>query len=273
MRIALSTWTYAWAIGVAGSEPPHPMTAVQLIERAAALGVGAVQFADNLPLDTLDEAGLGEVERAAVDAGVAIEIGTRGVDREHLARCLAVAVRVGSPIVRVVIDRGDDRPTPAEAGDRLAESATAFREAGVMLAIENHDRYSTAELGALVRRLGDWAGICLDTVNSFGALEAPDAVVAALAPLAVNLHVKDFAIERVPWAMGFVVTGRAVGDGLLDVPALLDAVRATERESGRDITAVIELWTPPGDTVEDSIALESEWAERSVAALRGLGLR
>lgn len=96
-------------------------------------------------------------------------------------------------------------------------------------------------------------------------------MVAALGPLAVNLHVKDFEIERVPWAMGFVVTGRAVGEGRLDVPALLAAGAAAE-SSGRELSAVIELWTPPGADIRESVASEAAWAERSVTYLRAQGL-
>ena len=63
-------------------------------------------------------------------------------------------------------------------------------------------------------------GVCLDTVNSFGALEGPAVVVEALAPLAVNLHVKDFVVTRHSSQMGFTVEGRPAGQGSLDVPWL-----------------------------------------------------
>ncbi len=65
-------------------------------------------------------------------------------------------------------------------------------------------------MAALVESIGSYyVGICLDTVNSFGALETTDDVVRILAPYVINVHVKDFAIERIDTMMGYSVTGRA----------------------------------------------------------------
>jgi len=112
----------------------------------------------------------------------------------------------------------------------------------------------------------DRIGVCLDTANSFGAGEGIDTVLAALAPLAVNLHIKDFHIERVPWLMGFWVTGRPAGRGFLDVPALL----AQLAPFGRCHTAILELWTPPEAQLADTIAKEAAWAAESLDFLRPL---
>jgi len=275
-RVALSTWTYPRSIGIPGRPPPPaPLDAHALLERAGTLGVHVVQYADNLPLHALEGAELDALLVRARELGVDLEVGTRGIDPDHLATQAELAVRVGSPFVRVVIDRGEDRPDPAEAVRRLALSEVVFREAGLLLAVENHDRYTTTELAELVRSLGDWTGICLDTVNSYAALEAPTTVVSALAPHAINLHVKDFAIERAPDGLGFHLRGRAVGEGLLAVREVLAAVEpsASIRLGAHPPSAVIELWTPPGGSPEEETAREERWAARSVAALRALGLR
>jgi sugar phosphate isomerase/epimerase len=117
----------------------------------------------------------------------------------------------------------------------------------------------------MVRDLGtEWAGICLDTVNSIGALEGPEVVVDTLGPLTVNLHVKDFRIARAPHGMGFVVEGTPAGLGMLDVPWLLDAIGG----NGREVNAILELWTPPEATVDATIAKESAWAEQSITYLQ-----
>ncbi len=264
MRIALSSYTYTWAVGADGRWPTHPLDAFDLVERAQELAVAVVQVADNLPLDDLSDKRLRELAAFSADCGVGIEVGTRGIDRAHLASYLRIAGILGSPLVRVVVDRGDHHPSLSEARAGLARSETAFRDAGIILAIENHDRYRASELAGLVGDLGDWTGICLDTVNSFGALEGPEVVIATLAPLAVNVHVKDFDVVRLPHSMGFSVEGRPVGGGRLDVSALLSAVRA----SGREPTAVIELWTPEQPTLAASIELEADWARQSVRYLR-----
>jgi 3-oxoisoapionate decarboxylase len=137
----------------------------------------------------------------------------------------------------------------------------------VTLAIENHDRFPSAMLAEMVRAAASQrVGICLDTVNSFGALEGPAVVVEALGALTVNLHLKDFAIRRAGHKMGFAIEGTPAGEGRLDVPWLLGRLRAL----GRAPNAILELWVPPEDDVERTVAKELEWARRSVAYLRPL---
>ena len=134
-----------------------------------------------------------------------------------------------------------------------------------MLAIENHDRFSAGTLADIVRTLGTtWVGICLDTVNSFGSKEGPQVVVDTLGPLAINLHIKDFTIRRADHAMGFAIDGTPAGEGMLDVPWLLGELAG----HGRDPNGILELWTPPEDTIAATVAKEAAWAERSVRYLR-----
>jgi sugar phosphate isomerase/epimerase len=143
----------------------------------------------------------------------------------------------------------------------------ALQRTEVVLAIENHDRFRAQDLLRILERLDSpYAGVCLDTVNSFGALEGPEAVVEALGPWVVNLHIKDFAILRAGHRMGFTIEGRPAGQGRLDVPWLLHRVRGL----GRDPNAILELWTPPEGTLAETVAKEAAWAEESVRYLRGL---
>ena len=66
--------------------------------------------------------------------------------------------------------------------------------------------------------------------------------------------------------MGFVLEGRPVGRGQLDVPWLLTQMR----RHGREMNAILELWPPLQSTLEETIALEDDWARQSVAYLRTL---
>jgi L-ribulose-5-phosphate 3-epimerase UlaE len=81
---------------------------------------------------------------------------------------------------------------------------------------------------------------------------------------------KDFEIVRTNGQMGFTVRGTALGQGRLDVAAVIESVGGTERE----ITAVIELWTPRQESYAETVALEDSWATESVAFLRkSIGLK
>ena len=261
----MSSYTYPWAVGVAKSMPQQPLTAMGLVAIAAELGVPVVQIADNLPLHALDVEALDALDEAARVASVSIEVGTRGIGADNILRYLALATRLGSGLLRVVLGGPDGEPTPTEAYKFLLPHRARFVDAGLTLAIENHDHHPSADLAALVCRLGeDWVGICLDTVNSFGALEGPEQVVANLSPYVVNVHVKDFVVRRSNHNMGFVIEGAPVGDGQLDVPWLLRQLE------GRTFSSIIEMWMPPEATVAATVAKQREWAERSVHYLRKL---
>jgi sugar phosphate isomerase/epimerase len=267
MRLGISSYTYTWSVGAAGHPPPSPMTAVGLLEKAAELGVGVVQVADNLPLAELAGDELDAFAARAEQLGVQVEVGTRGTEPGHLRRYLELAERLGSRILRVVADTSERHPSPHEIVADVRTVAGELERAGVTLALENHERLRSAELADVVHRTeSEHVGICLDTVNSLGALEGPDAVLDALGPLTVNLHVKDFDVRRVEHMMGFAIEGRPAGQGRLDIPGLLLRLR----DLGRDPNAILELWTPPADGLAATIRREQDWAASSVAYLRGL---
>lgn len=265
MRLGLGSYTYTWAVGVPGELPPQPLDAWGLLDRARELGVRVVQYCDNLPLVRLSARDLGALASAAAEAAISVEIGTRGISTDNLLAHLELARRFHAPFLRLVVDTPGDEPAPDQVVARLRPLLPRFADANLKLAIENHDRFPARVLGQIVEELGpDRVGICLDTVNSFGAMEGPREVVPALAPYTLNLHVKDFTIARVNSQMGFVVSGCAVGQGRLDVPWLLEQL-TTARP---DVNAIIELWTPPAGSLEATLAREAEWARQSVAYLR-----
>jgi sugar phosphate isomerase/epimerase len=143
-----------------------------------------------------------------------------------------------------------------------------FEAANVRLAIENHDRFRARQLVEILQAVdSEYLGICLDTVNSFGAGEGPDAVVAALGSYVINLHIKDFTIRRHPSMLGFEVQGTPAGQGMLNIPWLLESLRHAARQ---DFNGVLELWTPPESTTEQTIEKESRWVEESLTYLRRL---
>jgi sugar phosphate isomerase/epimerase len=243
------------------------MRIADLLERASALKVDVVQIADNLPLHTLDSAELGDARDQAADLGVAIEIGTRGVEPAHLLRYLSLAAQFDAVLLRTLTASAESQPSLEQAEKWIREVLPKFEDQGITLGLENYETYSCRELAALVRRLDSRrVGVCLDTVNSLGALETPDRVVETLAPLTVNLHIKDFIIDRVPEKMGFVVSGASAGSGRLDIPWLLG-----QMPSGKNVTAILEQWPPLKDSIEATVAMEQEWAERGVQYLRSCG--
>jgi sugar phosphate isomerase/epimerase len=268
MRLGISSWTYPWAIGVRGFPPPvRPIRLADLLNRAAMLKVGVVQVADNLPLHELDPAELRDARDQAVSLGLRIEIGTQGVEPAHLLRYLGLAVEFDAVLLRTLTRNVEEQTSLDQAEKWIREVLPEFEAQGVTLGLENYEKYSCRDLADLVRRMeSSHVGICLDTVNSLGALETPDVVVETLSPLTVNLHIKDFVIERVPQMMGFVVSGVPAGTGKLAIPWLLGQMPADN-----DVSAILEQWPPLRESVEETVAMEEEWVERGVQYLRSCG--
>lgn len=238
-----------------------------LLERAAALKVGVVQVADNLPLHKLDPIERREAREQAAALGISIEVGTRGVEPSHLLSYLDIAVEFGAVLVRTLTHDAHSQPDLEQAEKWLRQVLPQFENAGVTLGLENYEKHSCSDLSALLKRIENRnLGICLDTVNSLGCLETPVDVVRILGPFTVNLHVKDFAIGRVPQMMGFAVSGAPAGAGRLEIPWLLKELRTQH-----NISAILEQWPPQRDSIEATIANESDWAEQGVDYLRSCG--
>jgi sugar phosphate isomerase/epimerase len=196
--------------------------------------------------------------------GVEIEVGARGLKFEHLRTYLAVSQRLGARLLRFVIDAPGYEPSVHEVAGLLRETLPTLRKSDITLGIENHDRFPSATLRQIVDDIdSEHVGVCLDTANSLGSGEGIREVLAALAPVCVNLHVKDFAIARVPYLMGFTVTGRALGEGMLPLREVLESVARL----GRCQSAIVETWPPPETEISATLAKEIDWAIRSVRAL------
>jgi sugar phosphate isomerase/epimerase len=263
MKIGISSWTYGWAVGVPGyPSSAAALDAFQLLERARSLGVAVVQIADNLPASRLSAADIARLGAEAARLGLTLELGTRGIDAGELGQYLGLARCLNASLVRTLLPA---EISTADAVSMLCRTLGEYERANVMLALENYEGHATAELAQLVAAIDSpHLGICLDTVNSVGALELPVEVLARLGPHAVNIHVKDFDIVRLPSKLGYVIEGRPAGQGRLDVPRLLDVIR----QHGRDPNMIIEQWTPWQGTLEETIALEAQWAEQSARYLR-----
>jgi sugar phosphate isomerase/epimerase len=147
---------------------------------------------------------------------------------------------LGSPLLRVVSGfyRADlaGHPDLIEAERSyvcavLRGAAPAAEDAGIVLLLENHSDFTASEYEGIVAEVGsERVGVFLDLINPVAALENPVAVVERLAPLAHAGHVKDYVFRSLPTddgyhRRGFEVLYRYPGEGVADLPGLLDALR------------------------------------------------
>lgn len=263
MRIGIATFGFAWAIGVPGFErTAPPMGHFDFLETAHRLNAQVVQYLDNLPLTALSETELDRLQARAATLGIALEVGMRGSRAEEVLPYLRLAQRLGTSFLRVMPDLGKPDPTVAEMVARFRPLLPEFQGAGVRLALENHESLPVQELRRVVEELGpETVGVCLDTVNSVGRMESPEYVTEVLAPYVCNLHLKDFVIRRVPQQLGFVVEGCPVGQGVLNLPDLLQKLPP-------DTSIVLEQWPALGPTMEETVSREAAWAQESMAYLK-----
>jgi 3-oxoisoapionate decarboxylase len=259
----LGSFAFGWAI--AHRRPPFDEQS--LLEFASLHGLSVVQLGDNLPLHDMPTHRRESLVLEARRQGIQLEVGARGFTETHLATYVDLCREVGATLLRFVIDLDGYAPAVSDVMAIARNAVPELRAANVVLALENHDRFTAATLRAVIDGVGSQqVGICLDSANSLGAGEGLAAVTALLADVTVNMHLKDVAITRLPHQMGFVVEGRPLGCGTLP---LADAV-ARVRAAGRCRTVILESWTPPGASVEDTISSEVASAEISLSALRKL---
>ncbi len=265
MRLGLSTYSYTWAVGVPGQMPRNPMTAQKLIDKAADLGFQCVQIADNLPLHSFSKGELMAIFNYAQSKNIGIEVGTRGLQPKNVSQYISIAKLIQSPILRIVIDEPGFEPPIDGVIATIKDILPSLEKNNIKLAIENHDRFKSSEFVRMVLETDpSWIGICLDSVNSMGAGEGLNEVVQQLAPHSINLHLKDFSVKRVWHKMGFMVEGVPAGQGMLNIEWLKKEVA----QKGNCESAILELWTPPEATLEETITKENQWVEESIKFLK-----
>ena len=266
MKLGIGSYTYMWSIGFTGAEPPCPMGALELLAKARDYGLEVVQYGPNLPLIDLPPSELSGLVQQAREWSIEIEIGMRGFEADDVRRHLDLCGRTGALLLRTVSAYQVTEPVPGEDElrtllDRLVPDLAAAR---VCLAIENSTIPAAVMARAIDAAGSPWLGITLDTVNSLAIPEGAEQLARTLARHVRCLHVKDFAVQRIWHSMGFTVEGRPAGKGQLNVPWLLELL-GHEGASG---SAIVELWVPRLDSLEDTIALEHSWAAESVEYLR-----
>jgi sugar phosphate isomerase/epimerase len=261
MRIGISSFAFGWAVG----RGAPPMDEIRLLDFARHHHLSVVQLGDNLPAHAMSLERRAAFRKNAQAADVKLELGARGLTEPHLKTYLALCRELDAQFLRFVADEGSYEPSADDLIALLRNAAPELRSAEVTLGLENHDRFAAATLREIIEKVASpQVGICLDTANSFGAGEGLEQVAGVLAPVTVNLHVKDVAITRLPHQMGFIIEGRPLGRGQLPLRHVIDLVRAR----GRCESILMEAWVPSAADVTETIQRESAWAEESIVTLQ-----
>ncbi len=183
-------------------------------------------------------------------------------DAAEFRSYLSVASSVGARVVRCIASNmlcGDRRgftggwEAHLEAvASRLTEILPTAEEAGISVAIENHQDVTSEDLWWLYEHSGKSAafGTTLDTGNPLAVGEDPVAFARKVKPLLRHVHLKDYTIHFAP--NGYRLVRCAAGVGVVDFPTILEI--ATQAEC--DITSSIEIAAQATRTIP---VLEPDW--------------
>lgn len=248
--IGLGSYSFFWA-------HQHGLDLAGALRRTHDLGVGLFQICDYPPVNAMAFSELRDIRALAADLGIVLELGTRGLDTEHLREHLAIAAELRAGLLRSMVTT-----TASEAQRQLAAIAPELGE--VTLALETYERLPTRELVALVETVAHpQIGICLDPANTVAILENPRDVIDLTASFVRNVHVKDFAFTRSEGWVGFQLTGCRLGEGLLDLDHL---VASTPPSANR----IVEHWLSWQGDAKRTLALEADWTAHTLDRLRPL---
>ncbi|TWP53611.1 sugar phosphate isomerase/epimerase [Lentzea tibetensis] len=260
MTIGLSTYAFFWQLS---DRVEKPLTLFDVLDRTADADVSLLQICDYQAIESMLPGELRDLRAAADQAGIELELGTRGLAPEHLRRYLDIAEILGATTLRSMVNS-----TPAEAEECIRLVLPRLVDQGVTLALETYEKVPTGVLVELVERIGHprighpRIGICLDPANVVAALEHPRTVIDQTAAHVVNVHVKDFTFAREDGWVGFKLIGCPLGEGLLDHAHLVDVVDT------RRINQVIEHWLPWQGSPDYTCLLEEQWTAHNLDYLR-----
>ncbi len=259
LHVGLNPYGLAYSIGLVGAGTPRanpaPMSMAGFIELALSAGARCVEL-DGRWLTPLSNTELTRTGEALRDAGAIIICSDwlTHTPGETLGRPIECAIAVGARLLRLhltpVVEGGrarlGDRWNALVAHGRTTLSAAArvAVDAGLDLAVENHQDFSSEELISIADATPG-VGIVLDTGNPFAVGEDPLAFVRRAGSRIRHVHLKDYTAQFTP--EGYRLVRCAVGDGCVpfaEIAAALPDGMTASIEPGALEARHIRLFTP-----------------------------
>lgn len=246
IRLGLNPYGLTYLLGLQGRGTaranPEGGGLEGFIAIAREIGAGVLEIFDPW-LEPMSEDALRAL-RDRLDAAGLVPVVSAGLNMSPVDSALRSARLLGASVIRLGL-------SPVLCGGRAAlgpewprlveEIWTALRtygpraaDQGAVLAIENHQDFTSGELVGFCEAIGPGLGICFDTGNAFPVAESPLDFSASVAPYVRHLHLKDYRVQFTD--EGFRLVRCAIGDGAVPFAALLPALGALHP----GLTAVLE---------------------------------
>jgi sugar phosphate isomerase/epimerase len=238
MIIGLNPYGLTYTVGLQGAGTPRanpaPIGMRGFIDIAREIGARCIELhgpwlADS---DAADLARLGD-ELATLGMTPIVSHGLSQQTGETLEQPIRCARGLHAPIVRVALSpvlegaRARWRARWLElirhAGRVLRAAAPMAEDAGVTIAIENHQDLGSEELVAMAEAAGPSVGIAFDTGNAFAVGEDPVAFAGRAAHRIRHVHLKDYRAQFT--GEGFRLVRCAIGDGSVPFQEIARALR------------------------------------------------
>lgn len=267
IRIGVGSWSLPWAVGFMKNPLTYPkIGAVELIDFAVSNQFKLVQLYNNLDLLALDTHQLQGIRSHADANHVGLEIGGMGIEAETIKRLLGVANILGSRTIRTIIMPQNEGRLDAKAVIEIIRGyITEFEKSARVLLLENHERYSAEEFREIFEGVeSDALGICFDPANSIGKLEHFRDTFRLLRDFILTCHYKEYSVERVETNLGFIIEGCCPGEGENIAEEFFGLIETLDR----DVDVVLEQWVPYQGTVEETLRIEKQWADKGMQILK-----
>jgi sugar phosphate isomerase/epimerase len=232
MLLGVDSWSFSFAFGMRDVKPAKRMTAGDLLAKVCQWGLKGAQVG----LGDMPPSGSSQFtsfRKAIEDQGLYWEVSAGQVqDEAAVRRALEYNAAIGSKVVRAFMEgfglqfRGislDDYV--GDAIGHIKNLLPEFERQGLYLCLENHGGLRMNHIRRVLKAFpSEHLGLNLDTGNPLLTLEDPVEVVSELAPRTYTCHLKDWNLLRAE--DGLVVRGCALGDGVVDLKAVVEVLRA-----------------------------------------------
>ena len=273
----LSCYSFPFSCGFAkrdGCVCEKPMNGLDLVDLAASYGMTSVEFPLGIIPDHT-EVGMDRFGDLLRSKGMTFSLDLPVLDVAQAKRELPLAKRAGATVVRCMVSGFLEGARNKYVADwnvhmrdmmaKLWAVRPLLDELGMVLAIENHQDVTSADLVALCEAGGPRVGVTLDVVNPLAVGEEPYEFAERVGPRIKNIHIKDYTIH--PTDSGYQLVRASIGEGVIDWRRMLTYVRGVAPDAlwhvelaainARHIRLYEDQWWqgyPPRD-VRDTLSL------------------
>jgi len=252
MLLGLDTSSYQLAAGL-GEWRPHyspPMRLQLFLRKAAELSLAGVAISDLRLLEKGDYGYLSSLRRAAEEAGLFLQLTYAGPRIDHLQDTIRAADALGCKMV--CFHPEFERPASAESmqarleelSDLLAEALPVAERYFIHIALASSRRLTAKEMLHLFQAAdSELLGLCLDPASALSVLEDPLEWAQILGPHTFCLRLSDYQILFAP--EGGELFSCPLGEGIVDIPGLLEALCRASPEAHLLLTTPSELLSLP----------------------------